>query len=119
MTWLRSAGNLPRQGRPAPRVRSPVGGTAPRRASRDRFPNVGDLWIARGVTVRPPQHALRQDFNNGPLPEEGQAELLHWLEEGLDDGFVGFPEGEQSVTSPVKVRVDVTGVTLAGGADGR
>src|SRR2546430_11540158 len=119
MTWQRSTGNLPRQGRPAPRVRSPGGGTAPRRDSRDRFPNVGDLWIARGVTVRPPQHALRQDFNDGPLPEEGQAELLHWLEEGLDDRFLGFPEGEQSVPTPVKVIVDDAGVTLDGGAGER
>src|SRR2546430_1113268 len=66
-----------------------------------------------------PAHAIRQDFNNGALPEEGQAELLHWLEEGLDDGFLGFPEGEQSVPTPVKVIVDDTGVTLDGGAGER
>src|ERR1700716_2233884 len=116
MSWRRSTGSLPRQGRPAPRARTRGGGRARRRDSRDRLPKVCDLRIARGVPIRPPQHTFRQDFNDGPLPEEGQAELLHRLEEGLDDRFLGFPEWEQAVPTPVEVIVDDAGVTLDGGA---
>src|SRR5260370_18318332 len=108
-------GNPPRLKRPVPRGSSWKAGKALRRDSHRSPPHVCDLRLACCVPVRPPQHAPRQDLNNGTLPEKGQAKLLHWFEEGLDDWFLGFPEGKQPVPALVEIAVEYAGVTLDGG----